>query len=95
MAPIAAISAERDGQVVVAAFLGQVGGREIDGDALGGQRQARGDQRGAHPLARLSATALSAQADDIEHAVAAGAICTCTSTGARLDALETPRWRPA
>ena len=45
--------AERDRQVVVAALLGQVGGREIDGDAAGRQREARGDQRRAHPLARF------------------------------------------
>ncbi len=31
---------ERDRQVVVAAFLGQVGGREVDGDAACGERQA-------------------------------------------------------
>ena len=37
----------------MAAFLRHVGGREIDGDAAGGQRQARGDQRRAHPLAGL------------------------------------------
>jgi hypothetical protein len=28
--------AKRDRQIVMAAFLGQIGGREIDGDALGG-----------------------------------------------------------
>ena len=33
--------AERDRQVVMAAFLRQVGGREIDGDSARGQRQAR------------------------------------------------------
>jgi hypothetical protein len=31
---------ERDRQVVVAAFLGKIGGREIDGDAACGQRKA-------------------------------------------------------
>ena len=45
--------AERDRQIVVAAFLGQIGGREIDGDAAGRQRQPGGDHRRAHPLARL------------------------------------------
>ncbi len=45
--------AERDRQVVVAAFLRQVGGREIDGDAARRQRQAGCDQGGAHPLARF------------------------------------------
>jgi phosphate-selective porin len=45
--------AERDRQIVVAAFLRQVGGREVDGDAPGRQRQPRGDQRRAHALAGL------------------------------------------
>ena len=45
--------AERDRQIVVAAFLRQVGGREIDGDAARRQREARGDQRRAHALLRL------------------------------------------
>ena len=45
--------AERDRQVVVAAFLGQVGRREVDGDSPRRQRKPRGDQRRAHPLARL------------------------------------------
>jgi hypothetical protein len=40
-------------QIVVAAFLRQVGGSEVDRDAAGGQRQAGGDQRRAHPLAGL------------------------------------------
>ena len=57
--------AERDRQVVVAAFLRQVGGREIDGDAARRQRQAGGDQRGAHPLARFGHR-LVGQADDVE-----------------------------
>ena len=43
--------AERDRQVEVAAFLEQVGGRQVHGDALGRQRQAEGAERGAHPLA--------------------------------------------
>ena len=33
---------ERDRQVVVAALLGHVGRREVDGDALGGKGQTRG-----------------------------------------------------
>ncbi len=44
---------ERDRQVVVRALLGQVGRGEIDGDALGREREARGDQRRPHPLARF------------------------------------------
>ena len=35
----------------MAAFLGEVGGSEIDGNALGRQRQPDGIQRAAHPLA--------------------------------------------
>ena len=45
--------AERNRQIVMAAFLRQVGGREVDGDAPRRQREPRGDQRRAHPLARL------------------------------------------
>ena len=37
----------------MAAFLGQVGGREIDGDPARRQRQAGRDQGGAHALARF------------------------------------------
>jgi hypothetical protein len=65
MAPIAAIQPERDRQVVVAAFLRQVGGREVDGDAARRQCQSRGHQRRAHPLARLR-HGLVRQADDVE-----------------------------
>ena len=70
--------AERDRQIVMAAFLGQVGGRQIDGDAPRRQREARGDQRRAHPLARLGHR-LVRQADDGEGRQP-GATCTCTST---------------
>ncbi len=45
--------AERDRQIVVAAFLRQIGRREIDGDAAGRQREPRCDQRGADALLRL------------------------------------------
>ena len=44
---------ERDRQIVVAALLGQIGGREIDGDAARRQSQPGGDQGRAHPLACL------------------------------------------
>ena len=57
--------AERDRQIVMAAFLRQVGGREIDGDAPRRQRQPGGDQRRAHPLAGLGHR-LVGQADDGE-----------------------------
>jgi len=45
--------AERDRQIIMAAFLRQIGRREIDRDPPRRQRQPRGDQRRAHPLARL------------------------------------------
>ena len=57
--------AERDRQVVMAALFGQVGRRQIDGDAARRQRQAGGDQRRAHPLLRLR-DRLVGQTDDIE-----------------------------
>ena len=57
--------AERDRQIVVAAFLRQIGGREVDGDSPRRQRQPRGHQRRAHPLARLR-HGLVRQADDVE-----------------------------
>ena len=63
--------AQRDRQVVVTALLRHVGGREIDGDPLGRQREARGDQRGAHPLARFGHR-LVAESDDHERHIAAG-----------------------
>ena len=44
---------ECDRQIVMAAFLGQIGRCEIDGDAAGRQRKARCDQGRAHPLARF------------------------------------------
>jgi hypothetical protein len=77
---------ERDRQVVVAALLGHIGGGEIDGDALGGQRQAGGDQRRAHPFARFG-DRLVAEADDGEGDRAAGDMhLDVDRTG--LDALE-------
>ncbi len=42
---------ERDRQIVMAAFLGQIGGREIDGDAACRQRKAGRDERGTDPFA--------------------------------------------
>jgi hypothetical protein len=44
---------QRDRQVVVAALLVEVGGREVDGDAARGKREADRRQRGAHALAAL------------------------------------------
>ena len=49
----------------MAAFLRQVGRREVDGDPACGQREARGDQRGTDPLARFR-NRLVRQADDGE-----------------------------
>src|SRR5208282_3990652 len=62
--------AERDRQVVVAALLRQVGRGEIDGDALGRQGEAGGDEGRADPLLRLSYR-LVAEAHDVEDDVAA------------------------
>jgi hypothetical protein len=61
------------------AFLGEIGGREIDGDALGRHGKARRIQRGADSFARFS-DRLVAETDHREDHVAM-AICTCTSTG--------------
>jgi hypothetical protein len=57
--------AEGDGEIVVTAFLREVCGREVDGDAARRQRQAGGNQRCAHPLTRLR-HGLVRQTDDIE-----------------------------
>ena len=77
---------ERDGQVVMAAFLGEIGGREIDDDALGRQRQAGGMQGAAHPFAALGHR-LVGQADDDE-ARQAGHDLHLDIDGNRLDALK-------
>jgi hypothetical protein len=62
--------AQRDGQVEMAAFLGKVGRRHVDGDALGRERETDGRQGAAHPLAGL-AHHLVGQADDVEPGQAA------------------------
>ncbi len=72
--------AERDGQVVMAALLGEIGGGEIDGDALGGQAEAYCLKRRADPLAAFG-DRLVAETHHGETDNAAAAICTCTSTG--------------
>ncbi len=61
--------ANADGQIVMAAFLRQIGGREIDGDALRRQSQARGVERRAHPLARFG-DGFVAEANEREHHIA-------------------------
>ena len=52
----------------MAAFLGQVGRSEVDGDALGRERKADGGQGGPHPLTafrhRLVAEADHGEADE-------------------------------
>ena len=79
--------AQRNGQVIVRAFLGQVGGREVDGDALERQRQPDGGQRGAHSLAAFRRR-LVGQADDIELASAAVGNVHLHVHRTSLDALE-------
>ena len=51
--------------IVMRAFLRQVGGREVDGDALGREGKAHGGQRGAYPLLAF-AHRLVGQPDDVE-----------------------------
>ena len=62
---------ERDGQVEMAAFLQQVGRRQVDQHALRRQSQAHGRQRGAHPLARF-ANRFVRQADHQERGQSGG-----------------------
>jgi hypothetical protein len=45
--------AERDWQIIVTAFLGQIGGGKVDRDSPRGKREAGSNQRGPHPLACL------------------------------------------
>ncbi len=80
---------ERDWQVVVAAFLRQIGRREIDGDTARRQREPRGYQRRAYPLARFG-DSLVRQADDIEGDDARGDLHLDVH-GADLDALKCHR----
>jgi hypothetical protein len=44
---------QRDGEVEVRPLLGQVGGRQVHRDALGGERDRHLAEGGAHPFARL------------------------------------------
>ena len=80
---------ERDWKVVMAAFLRQIGGREIDGDAARRQRQPGCDQRRAYALARLG-NGLVGQAYDVESGQA-GRDLHLHVDGAGLDALERNR----
>ncbi len=78
--------AERDRQIVMTAFLRQVGGREIDGDALRRKREARSDQCGANALARLR-NGLVGKAHNIECGKP-GCDLHLYVNGSRLDAFE-------
>jgi hypothetical protein len=68
---MATIMASAIGRSKWLAFLGQVGGRQVDRDVLPGQTQTHGVQRIAHALAALRHS-LVGQPDDGEH-VPAGA----------------------
>ena len=85
--------AERDRQVVVAALLRQVGGREVDGDAA--RPAARGPRRSAPraPARATSATALSARPTMVK-AGSAGRDLHLHVDRPRLDALERDRRDP-
>ena len=76
----------------MAAFLGEVGGSEIDGDALGRQRQPDGIQRAAHPLAALG-HGLIREPDNGE-AGEAGPDLDLHVDGARFDPFESDRRDP-
>ena len=77
---------ERDRQIVMAAFLGQVGGREIDGDAARRQRQPGSDQRRAHAFLGFG-DGFVGQADNVEGGQA-GRHLHLHVDGAGLDAFE-------
>jgi hypothetical protein len=84
--------AERDGEIVMAPFLRQIRGREVDGDAARRQGEARGDQRRAHALARLRHR-LVREAHDVERRQPRRHLHLHID-GARLDALERHRRDP-
>ncbi len=83
---------ERNRHIVMAAFLGQVGGCQVDGDALPGKRQPDRVQRRAHALLGF-AHGLVGEADDVELAAGAGAWADVNLhvDFARFDALEGDR----
>ena len=87
MASIADISARHDRQIEMAAFLRQIGGREIDGDVLVGKAEADRVQCVANPLAALG-DRLVGQPDDGEGR-AAGGDADLHLDSASLDANET------
>lgn len=56
---------QRDGEIVMAAFLWQIGRREIHDDTLGRQGEAQRGKRRAHPFPAFT-DRLVRQADDLE-----------------------------
>lgn len=72
------------------AFLGHIGRRQIDGDALVRKRQAHGRQRRAHAFARF-ADRLVRQTHDVEDTRAAIADMHLHIDFARFDPLERNR----
>ena len=62
---------ERDGQVKMAACLGEVGGGEIDGDALGGKGDAKRGEGGANAVFRFG-DGFVGEADETEGGDAGG-----------------------
>ena len=83
---------ERDGQVVVAAGLRQVGGRQVGDDPPAGQRQPDPREGGAHALAALRHR-LVAQADQDEVLFSAGELDLDVHPS-RFDTLERQRDDP-
>ena len=70
---------KRDRQVVMRPVLGQIGGRKVDRDALGRQRQPHRADSAACTRSRLSLTALSARPTTVKRG-RPGATWHCTST---------------
>ena len=79
--------AKRDRQIVMAAFLRQIGGRQIDRDAFEGQGKPHRGQCCAHPLPAF-AHRLVRQADNVELAIAAIADMNLNIHFARFNALK-------
>lgn len=74
---------ERDRQVEVVSFLGQISGRQVDRDPLGRKREPIDDKAG-RTRSRLSAIALSGS-PTMTKAGSPADNCTCTSTSACLE----------
>lgn len=64
-------NAQGDGQIVAPAFLGQVGGRQVQGDAPLREIKARAEQRRTYAFARLAHTGFG-QTDDLGGGQATG-----------------------